>query len=400
MIRKIAIEQLRPGMYVVDLHKPWLDHGIWLTRFPVRDRAQIQRLVDAGIADLSIDTRRGRDIDLPGASVAAAPAAEAPRFAPPRQPAVSLGEERRRSARLLGDACRQLDEMARVARAGGRVDPLALEAVVTKLIESVARNPDALVPLARIKRPETYDAGHAVATAALTVALARQQQVAAAELEKMALGALLKDIGLAAIDERLVSKQGQLSQAEYAIVQSHVEEGLAVLEATVSLPETTVAVILEHHERYNGAGYPYRMAGEDITLAGRIAAVVDAYDAMTSDRPYRAALAPTAALRQLYEQGGRQFDPGLVAGLVHALGVYPVGTLVLLESGHLAVVEQGNPGDPLHPAVNVIYHAVRRQYVTPVRVDLSRKVGNHYGRILRAENFERWGLSPLRWQPA
>lgn len=400
MIRKIVIDQLRPGMYVVDLHKPWLEHGLWLTRFPVSDWAQIRRLIGAGFAEISIDTRRGRDIDLPDASLAAASPSLPLRRLPRPPPTVSLGEERRRAGRLLDAACRKLDEMARAARAGERVDALALEAVVDKLIESVARNPDALVPLARIKRPATYDAGHAVATAALAVALARQQQVAAAELEKMALGVLLKDIGLAAIDERLVSKQGQLSQAEYAIVQSHVEEGLAVLEATVSLPETTVAVILEHHERYNGGGYPYRMAGEDITLAGRLAAVVDAYDAMTSDRPYRAALAPTAALRQLYEQGGVQFDPGLVAGLVHALGVYPVGTLVLLESGHLAVVEQGTPGDPLHPVVNVIYHAGRRQYVEPVRADLSRKVGNHYGRILRAESFERWGLSPLRWQPA
>lgn len=402
MIRKIAIGELRPGMYVVDLHKPWLDHGIWLTRFPVRDQAQIARLLESGIAEVSIDTRLGRDVDLPRRPVDPPPVAPPVALREtlrPRQ-TVSLGEERRRSARLLNDACRQLDDMARAARAGERIDPLALEVVVAKMIESVARNPDALVPLARLKRSDTYDAGHAVATAALTVALGRQQEIGAPELEKMALGALLKDIGLAAIDEGLVSKQGHLSQAEYAIVQSHVEEGLAVLEATVSLPETTIAVILEHHERYNGGGYPYRMAGEDITLAGRIAAVVDAYDAMTSDRPYRNALAPTVALRQLYEQGGQQFDPALVAGLVHALGVYPVGTLVLLESGHLAVVEQGTPGDPLHPVVKVIYHAARRQYVSPVSVDLSRKVGNHYGRVLRAESFERWGLSPLRWQPA
>lgn len=161
MIRKIVIDQLRPGMYVVDLHKPWLEHGLWLSRFPVRDWVQIRRLIDAGFTEISIDTRRGRDVDLPGSSPPLpVPPEPRPLRRPP--PTVSLGEERRRASRLLGDACRQLDEMARAARAGERVDALALEVVVDKLIESVARNPDALVPLARIKRPETYDAGHAV----------------------------------------------------------------------------------------------------------------------------------------------------------------------------------------------------------------------------------------------
>jgi HD-GYP domain-containing protein (c-di-GMP phosphodiesterase class II) len=400
VIRKIAIAQLVPGMFVVDVHRPWLAHRFWRTRFRVRDSEQIDHLIDEGISEVSIDTTRGLDLPappprpLPADGLVRLP----PRFGAPDS--VSLGEERRRSARLLQEGCRMLDELNQAARGGQRVEAGRLEPLVTRMIESIARNPDALVPLARIKRHDAYDNGHALATAALIVALGRQQGVAAPEVEKMAIGALLKDIGLAAIDARVISKQGHLSHAEYAIVQSHVEEGLAVLEATSSLPETTVAVVLEHHERYNGAGYPYRMAGDEISLAGRLAAIVDTYDAMTSDRPYRAALSPTVALRQLYEQGGSHFDPALVAGLVRTLGIYPVGTLVLLESGHLAVVEQEHPAQPLQPVVNVIYHAGRRQYCAPVQVDLARKVGNHYGQIVRAESFQRWGLSPERWQPA
>ncbi|MDP3439671.1 MAG: HD-GYP domain-containing protein, partial [Azonexus sp.] len=267
-------------------------------------------------------------------------------------------------------------------------------------IESVLRNPDALAPLARLKRMDAYATEHAVATAALIIALGRQQEMSQPELEKMVLGTLLKDIGQAAIDARLITKPGMLSKSEYTVVQSHVEEGLAVLEATSRLSETSVAVVLEHHERYNGCGYPYRMAGDEISLAGRMAAIVDTYDAMTSDRPYRPALSPSLALRQLYDQGGTQFDPGLVAAFIRTVGIYPVGTLVMMESGHLAVVEEVHHDNLLSPVVRVIYHAARRQYVTPARVDLVRKVGNHYGQIVRAETFERWGLSPLRWQPA
>lgn len=206
---------------------------------------------------------------------------------------------------------------------------------------------------------------------------------------------MVKDIGQAALDSRLITKPGMLSKAEYSIVQSHVEEGLAVLEATSRLAETSVAVVLEHHERYNGCGYPYRMAGDEISVAGRMAAIVDTYDAMTSARPYRAAMAPSHALRQLYDEGGTQYDPGLVAAFIKTVGIYPVGTLVLLESGHLAVVEQLHPDNMLTPIVRVIYHTGRRQYVTePVEVDLARKIGNHYGLIVRAENYETWGISP------
>lgn len=403
MIRQIPIRDLLPGMYVVDLHKHWLTHSIWRQRFAVRDAAQVRHLQAEGIEHVSIDTSKG--IDLPPTPLARINEVErkfislAERIkSTPRH--VSLGEERRRAGRLIGEASGTVTELMLAARAGATVDAARLEPVVGKMIESVLRNPDALAPLARLKRMEAYATEHAVATAALIIALGRQQEIPQPELEKLALGTLLKDIGQSAIDARLITKPGMLSKSEYTVVQSHVEEGLAVLEATSRLSETSVAVVLEHHERYNGCGYPYRMAGDEISLAGRMAAIVDTYDAMTSERPYRPALSPSLALRQLYDQGGTQFDPALIAAFVRTVGVYPVGTLVMMESGHLAVVEEVHHDNLLNPIVRVIYHAARRQYVTPARVDLARKVGNHYGHIVRAETFERWGLSPLRWQPA
>jgi HD-GYP domain-containing protein (c-di-GMP phosphodiesterase class II) len=403
VLRKISVHELLPGMYVVDLHKRWLEHNIWQKRFAIRDEAHVQKLIAEGISEVSIDTEKG--IDLPPSPVARINQLER-RFqslaervkSESRQ--VSLGEERRRASRLLGEASGTVTDLMLAAQAGRDVDAARLEPIVGKMIESVIRNPDALVPLARLKQMDVYATEHAVATASLIIALGHQQGLAQPELEKLALGTLVKDVGQAAIDARLMTKPGMLSQAEYSVVQSHVEEGLAVLEATTRLSETSVAVVLEHHERYNGCGYPYRMAGDEISPAGRMAAIVDAYDAMTSDRPYRPAISPSHALRQLYDQGGTQFDPALVAAFVKTIGIYPVGTLVLLESGHLAVVDEVHHDNLLTPVVRVIYHTERRQYVAPVEVDLSRKVGNHYGQIVRAENYERWGISPLRWQPA
>lgn len=405
MIRRIPIRHLLPGMYVVDLHKGWLEHNIWQRRFMVRDEAHVRMLDEQGIGEVSIDTEKGIDIPPKPEPIAGINDLErrflslAERFKPGQRP-VSLGEERRRANRLLGEASSSLNELMLAAQAGHDVDAARLEPVVGKMIESVRRNPDALVPLARLKQMRAYAADHAVATAGLIIALAQQQGLAEGEVEKLALGTMLKDIGQSALDERLVSKPGMLSQAEYTVVKSHVEEGLAVLEATSRLAETSVAVVLEHHERYNGCGYPYRMAGDEISLAGRMAAIVDTYDAMTSDRPYRPAISPAIALRQLYEQGGSQFDPNLIAAFVRTVGIYPVGTLVLLESGHLAVVDEVHHENLLCPVVRVIYHTGRRQYMAPVEVDLARKIGNHYGRIVRAEEYASWGISPLRWQPA
>ncbi len=405
MIRTIAVKDLQPGMYVADLHRPWLAHSFWRSRFMIRDAAEIARLIEEGVAEVSIDTGKGLDL----------PAVEPPLPANDEEivrhfmrraerlkakPAsVSLGEERRRAARLIKEASAVVEDLMLAARDGQRVDAARLEPVVGKLLESVRRNRDALAPLARLKRSDAYASEHAVATAALIAALGYQREVSEPELEKLALGTLVKDIGEAAIDARLTAKPGMLSQSEYAIIQSHVEEGLAVLQATASLPETAVAVVLEHHERYDGGGYPYHMAGASISAAGRMAAIVDTYDAMTSDRPYRPAVSPSQALRLLYEQGGSHFDPELVVSFVRTVGIYPVGALVMLESGHLAVVEEIHHDNLLCPVVRVIYHGARRLYVAPVVVDLARGHGNHYGRIVHADSFERWGLSPLRWQP-
>ena len=407
MIRKLSIDQLQPGMFVVDLHRKWLEHSFWRQKFAVRDAEQIARLIEEGITEVSIDTEKGSDLPPPEPPPVHRSDEIEQHFIGRLQrlkakPAtVSLGEERRRSARLIGEAATTVAELMLAARSGREVDAARLEPVVAKMIESVLRNPDALAPLARLKRHDAYATEHAVATAALIIALGRQLELPEAELEKLALGTMVKDIGHASLDARLTAKQGVLSKAEYSIVQSHVEEGLAVLDATTRLSETSVAVVLEHHERYNGCGYPYRMAGDEISVAGRMAAIVDTYDAMTSERPYRAAMSPSHTLRQLYDEAGFQYDPALVAAFVKTVGIYPVGTLVLLESGHLAVVGQLHADNMLTPTVRVIYHTGRQQYVTtPVDVDLSRKVGNHYGQIVRAETFERWGISPLRWQPA
>ena len=210
MIRKIAAADLLPGMYVVDLHCSWLRHNQWRTRFRVRDAAHVQSIIGGGVTEVSIDTLRGND--LPEAPVARLNRVERElrslteiKAAMPRK--VSLGEERRRATRLLKEAGNTVTDLMLAAQGGRLVDAARLEPIVQRMLESVQRNPDALVPLARLKEMDRYASEHAVATSALIIALGRQQGLSDPELEKMALGSLVKDIGLAAIDRRVTEKQ-------------------------------------------------------------------------------------------------------------------------------------------------------------------------------------------------
>jgi len=183
VIRKIAAKQLLPGMYVVDLHCRWLETTLWRTRFVVEDDEHVARIIEDGINEVSIDTARGIDLPLPPAASMARLNEVERRFksmaelkaAIPHK--VSLGEERRRAARLLPEATGTLTNLIASARAGITVDAGELEPLVHRMIESVMRNPDALVPLARLKQMDTYATEHAVATAALIIALGRQHRL-------------------------------------------------------------------------------------------------------------------------------------------------------------------------------------------------------------------------------
>jgi len=243
VIRKIPVHKLVPGMYVVDLHRSWLEHSFWRRRFPVRDEAMVRRLIEEGVTEVSIDTARGADIPAPPEPrlvLAASTFVSRGERLRGKPSTLSLGEERRRAALLLREANGTLRELMVDARLGRVVDIGRLEPFAERMIESVLRNPDALPPLSRLKLQGSYATEHALATTALVVALGRQQGLEQAELERLAMGTLLKDVGHAALDAKLVSKPGRLSLDEpdrcavsTAIGEIHVGHGVS---GTVDMP--------------------------------------------------------------------------------------------------------------------------------------------------------------------
>ena len=184
-----------------------------------------------------------------------------------------------------------------------------------------------------------------------------------------AIGGLLHDIGKAKIDDKILKKPGRLTSQEFEIMKTHVEEGRKILDKIENIPEIAKHIAYEHHERYDGSGYPAGLKGDKISKIGRMVAICDVYDALSSVRVYHNALIPHEALRKIFEWSDFQFDKVLVEKFVHMMGIYPVGTLVMLESGFVSVVLQQNGDSLLKPVIRTFYDAFAKRFVKPVELD-------------------------------
>ncbi|MCK9530783.1 MAG: HD-GYP domain-containing protein [Gammaproteobacteria bacterium] len=368
MIKTIAIEQLRVGMYVTALDRSWLDHSLLVTRFLVKDPAMLRKVCDAGIRYVSIDTEKGLDIP-PEAPEVSVPQVELPVDAPARALRVAALEERPRAEALFGEATALVKGLMQDARVGNPLDLEQLEPVAERMIGSVLRNPHALLSVCRLKRKDEYTFMHSVSVAALMVAFACLRGQSEDEMRALAKGALLHDVGKVLVPDTILNKPGKLSAQEMARMRAHVNDGATLLRDR-NLPDIALDVVTGHHERMDGSGYPEGLAGEAMSQAMRMSAIVDVYDALTSVRVYKDAWEPSFALKKLLEWSPAQFDATLVQQFIRCIGIYPVGSMVELSSGRVGfVVDQGE--DIRQPVVRVVYHARHRHYVMPQTIDLS-----------------------------
>ena len=401
MIKKIRVEQLKPGMHIHDLNCGWLEHPFMTNSFRVRDLATVEKILNLGIAELYIDTVKGADVwPLRQPSEVSAELerrlAELAQKKAERPVVVAVHEEAVRARRLHAEAAKVVRAVLDAARLG---QPLAIAEVaplVGNLIDSVFRNPNALLPLARLKEVDGYTFAHAVGVSALLAVFGRALKLPKESIHELALGGLLLDIGKANLPSPLLNKAAKLSDDELRLMHSHVAESVRLLRGVAGISPRVLQMVAEHHERSDGSGYPRRLHGEQISQYGRMAAIVDVYDAITSERVYAHGMAPPAALKKLLEWSQHHFDAQLVQTFIRAIGIYPSGTLVRLESNRLGVVIEQNESNLLEPVVRVFYHAGQQHYLPPEIVDLA-KVKD---RIASFEHFEKWKIDPYQWLPA
>ena len=402
MHKKIPVNQLRVGMHLLRLEGSWISHPFWRARFVVEDPQVLAKVRASGVTECWIDTALGLDVAPPEAvapalpvaplavTSAPAPAAAATPAPPPARTA--FDEELRQAAALCNKSRRAVASMFNEARMGRTLDAEACLPLVEDIAGSVMRNPGALVSLARLKTRDDYSYMHSVAVCALMVSLARRIGLDEAQCREAGQAGLLHDIGKALMPLEVLNKPGKLTDAEFAVMREHPQRGHQLLAEGRAASSVTLDVALHHHERIDGTGYPNRLGGDAIDRYARMGAVCDVYDAITSNRPYKAGWDPATAVARMASWKGH-FDTKLFAAFVQSLGIYPTGSLVRLESKRVAVVAEQNEAALTSPVVVVFYSLRSGMPIAPRRLDLSsataqdRIVGReevpvgHYGRV-------------------
>jgi putative nucleotidyltransferase with HDIG domain len=397
-IKRVRVEELRTGMYVHDLNCGWLQHGFLRPKFLIKHSDQIQKMRDQGLGEIYIDTAQGEDVaGAPtqaeierGLETQLKDSAAAGAALP--QARVSQREEAVASKRILGEAADVVDGLLHDVRLGRQLDPVKARPLVKAMHASVLRNPGALISLSRIKAADTYTFQHSVSICALLVAFAHALGMDAATVEEAGLGGLLHDIGKMKVPNEILNKPGKLTDEEFDVMKSHAAISRDILKAVPGISTMVIQIAGEHHEKMAGGGYPRGLSGPDISQIGRMTAIADVYDALTSNRVYHKGMEPTEVLKKLLEWSGPHLDGALVQQFIRALGIYPVGSLVRLSGGRLAVVAEQSD-DLLRPTVRTIYDTQLKLQLPPRDLHLIHASEE----IVDFEDPLEWGLDPLAY---
>ncbi|TXJ02229.1 MAG: HD-GYP domain-containing protein [Aquabacterium sp.] len=407
MLRKIPTDSLRVGMHVHEVCGSWLEHPFWRGSFKVTDEDQIRQL--GAIREVIIDTDKGRDVDMKVVHDIELPSTDfsdlpEPVFTPPsppsepvRQVPTSFKDELARAGRVLAKSREAMQTMFQDARMGKALDNEHCLPLVNEIADSVERNPGALVSLVRLKTSDAYTFMHSVAVCALMVSLARQLKLSESQAREAGMAGLVHDMGKALMPLEVLNKPGALTQEEFAIMKSHPEEGYKLLNEGGGVSAVALDVCLHHHEKINGRGYPKGLKGDEISLYAKMGAVCDVYDAITSNRPYKAGWDPADSLTKMaaWTKEGH-FDDRVFQAFVKSIGIYPTGSLVKLQSGRLAVVVEQGSGSLLSPIVRVFFSTKSNQPIPVELLDLGKTVDQ----IVSRESKSQWGFQNLDqlWQ--
>lgn len=395
-IRKVRVDALRAGMRVVDTGLSWIDNPyLYSQEGVIASMGQVQALVAEGYREAFIEDNG--DFAAPQGD----PALEQALAVSPAGPAaersrVPHAEELARAQTIYADSLNFARSFIRDVRAGKPLDYEASAPLVANILDSVSRNPDTLVSLAKLRRYDEYTYTHCINVSVLAVAFGRSLGLPRETLQLLGIAGLFHDVGKALIPAGILNKPGRLTDEEFDVIKNHPLLGARLLDARRGVPALVVTAVREHHEKRDGSGYPAGARGDEISLPGAMIGVADVYDALTSKRAYKNTIAPNTAMRILFEMRGKDFARGLVERFIKCLGIYPVGSLVRLDSGEVAVVLESNPHSPLRPSVRIFLGEDMRPR-PPLTVNLAAEGADTRNlSIAGALDHAALGIDPLR----
>ncbi|MDQ9092318.1 DUF3391 domain-containing protein [Pseudoalteromonas haloplanktis] len=374
MLITLPISELVPGMFVDSVSKQFegADSIKIKTRGLVRDKSIIKRLISEGVQELLIDFTQS-DVGIPAKYQQKTPTTNEPVAKAKKVKAkkvISVEQEFAKASVSYEQHNRNLQSLYGDVTSGLKMNMTLLDDIAKDIVASVFRNHNAMTILTRLKDKHMYNWRHMTNCAIFVTVFAKYLGYKESIVHELAMGALLHDLGQAKLPQGIFSKPEKVNKLEMQAIKKHVAQSLGLVKGEKGITPLMLDMIVNHHERLDGSGYPRGLQGDKLSRPARIMAIVDVYDAMTADRPHQIGDEPINALRYLLANK-QMFDGELVQRFIKCLGVHPVGTIVKLTNERLALVTEGNHQNPIQPKVKIFYNAKHSHHITAKDVDLT-----------------------------
>jgi len=389
-IDKIQANQVKVGMYICKLDRPWLETPFPFQGFYIRTKheiADVQRFCQ----HVFIDGKKGVQAYKESEIAKASPLLVKEKKSKSRhvskkdlkKVSVSIGryeaqtksfkKEIHNAKALFADLAKSVEEISFSIRVGKKLNISEAKLLTKSVVSSVIKNPNTMIWLSRLKDKGDYTYNHSLRSSILATVFGRYLGLAEEDLISLATGVLLADIGKTKINRSLLNSSEKLSGSDKILLKSHVELGVEMLASEKNIDHSTLVIVETHHERFNGTGYPYGLVGAEIPYFGQIAGLVDVFDAITNEKSYGKQLTPAQAMDWLYGQRDKLFSSELIDGFIQSIGLYPAGTIVELTDESIGLVVSHNPEKRLRPEVLLLKDSDKNNINSSKTIDLSKR---------------------------
>jgi len=386
---KVSTHDLLVGMYVVELDRPWIDTPFLFQGFLISSEEEVDQLrvycdyvfIDVTQTHVTYREKRKQRTEIKNRRIYKVPVE--------KELAVAVTH--------YDYAKKTIDNALNALRLSQDINTQEVKAAVRNCVKSVIKNPNAMLWLTQIKDRDDYTAEHSLRVSIMSVALGRELELMEKELEDLGIAAMLHDVGKINIPLELLNKEGSLNNEEYELMKTHAAHGRKLLMSKSDVPPVTVDVAYSHHEHVNGKGYPRGITAEKIPYFAKIVSVVDAFDAITSDRAYSDARSTLEGLRILYDCRDQQFDEDIVRTFIRLVGIYPPGHIVELTNGEAGIILSCQRNNKLRPKVIIVRNTEKKS--CPERIiDLSTEQKDKNGKPLRVKEIYSDGKFGIKLQ--
>ncbi len=381
MLKKVDIADVQLGMYIAELDRPWLESPFLFQGFLLTDEEDLEKLrgvcrfvyVDPGKGDGSAGQAKERRSRKDVSEVASRAEAQGSK-APPYER--SFEEEIPPARDIHRHTKEYMEELFHDIRTGKSIKAGEARELVMDMVDSIMRNPDALVLLSNLKDRNEYSVVHSINVSVLSLAFGRYLGFGREQLFELGMAALLHDVGEMRLPDHILQKEGMLTEEESRVMRRHTDYGKKILSETDGIPQIAIDVAHSHHERMNGSGYPRGLRGDDIGYFSRIVGIVDVYDAVTSNHVYRTRITSTEALKSMYDWREQLFDAEIVEQFIQCLGIYPIGSVVELNTGEVGIVISVALEQRLYPKLMLVRTSEKKAYFPPRILNLAQYTGD------------------------